>query len=144
MAGDVAGRLFASTSGTDADWVVKLIDVYPHQIKDRPEMGDYELMVTGDIMRGRYRRSFEKAEPIPANVVEAYTVDLHQLCYTFKTGHRIMVQVQSTWFPLYDRNPQSFVPNIFEAPAAAYRAQTHRIYRTGSQPSHVSVMVLPN
>jgi hypothetical protein len=93
-------------------------------------------------MRGRYRRSFEKAEPIPASAVESYTVDLHQLYYPFKSGHRIMVQVQSTWFPLYDRNPQTFVPNIFEAPASAYRAQTHRVYRTASQPSHVSVMVL--
>jgi len=142
LAGDVSARLFASSSGTDADWVVKLIDVYPHQIKDRPEMADYQLMVTGDIMRGRYRRSFEKAEPIHAGVVESYRVDLHQLYYTFKAGHRIMVQVQSTWFPLYDRNPQTFVTNIFEAPSSAYRARTHRIYRTVSQPSHVSVMVL--
>jgi putative CocE/NonD family hydrolase len=143
VAGNVAGKLFASTSGTDADWVVKLIDVYPDEVKGRAEMGGYQLMVTGDIMRGRYRRSFEKPEPIRPDAVETYTVDLHQLYYTFKSGHRIMVQVQSTWFPLYDRNPQTFVPNIFLAPASAYRAQTHRVYHTASQPSHVSVMVLP-
>jgi uncharacterized protein len=143
VAGEVAGRLYASTSGTDADWVVKLIDVYPHETRDRPEMADYQLMVTGDIMRGRYRQGYDKAEPIRANAVNAYTVDLHQLYYTFKAGHRVMVQVQSTWFPLYDRNPQTFVANIFEAAAAAYRAQTHRVYRTASQPSHVRVMVVP-
>jgi putative CocE/NonD family hydrolase len=143
VADNIAGQLFASTSGTDADWVVKLIDVYPDQMKDRAEMGGYQLMVTGDILRGRYRPSFEKAEPVRPNAAETYTVDLHQLYHTFKSGHRIMVQVQSTWFPLYDRNPQTFVPNIFEAPASAYRAQTLRIYRTAAQPSHVCVMVLP-
>jgi|GEM_PF-4945523 len=143
VAGNIAGKLFASTTGSDADWVVKLIDVYPEGLKGRIEMGGYQLMVTGDILRGRYRRSFEKAEAIRPNTVETYTVDLHQLYYTFKSGHRIMVQVQSAWFPLYDRNPQTFVPNIFEAPASAYRAQTHRVYRTASQSSHVSVMVLP-
>src|SRR2546422_11584556 len=97
--------LFRST-GSDADWAVKLIDVYPDTVPDRPTMGGYELMVTGDIMRGRYRKSWEHPTPIPPNAVESYTVDLHQQAYTFKKGHRIMVQVQSTWFPLYDRNPQ--------------------------------------
>ena len=149
IAGDVAARLFASTTGSDADWVVKLIDAYPDSASRDPEvvaqpgMAGYELMVAGDIMRGRYRQSWERAEPIPAGVVEPYAVDLHHQLYTFRRGHRIMVQVQSTWFPLYDRNPQTFVPNIFLAPAAAYRAQTERIYRSASQPSHVEVMVLP-
>jgi putative CocE/NonD family hydrolase len=143
IAGDVTARLFASTTGSDADWVVKLIDVYPDSVPDRAEMGAYELMVAGDIMRGRYRRSWEHPQPIRPNAVALYTVDLHQQCYTFRRGHRIMVQVQSTWFPLYDRNPQTFVPNIFLAPASAYRAQTHRIHRTAAQPSRVEVMVLP-
>jgi hypothetical protein len=143
IAGDVTARLFASTTGSDADWVVKLIDVYPDSVPDRREMNGYQLMVAGDILRGRYRRSWERPEAIRPNVVERYTVDLHQQAYTFRRGHRIMVQVQSTWFPLYDRNPQTFVPNIFLAPASAYRAQTHRIYRTLTQPSHVEVMVLP-
>ncbi len=143
IAGDVTARLFAATTGSDADWVVKLIDVYPDSVPDRPEMGGYQLMVAGDILRGRYRRSWEHPEPIRPNVVEQYTVDLHQQAYTVRRGHRIMVQVQSSWFPLYDRNPQTWVPNIFEAPASAFRAQTHRIYRTAAQPSRVEVMVLP-
>jgi len=144
IAGDIAGRLFASTTGADADWVVKLIDVYPDTVPDRPGMGGYELMVAGDVLRGRYRRGFERPEPIPAGAIEQYTVDLHQQLYRFQRGHRIMVQVQSTWFPLYDRNPQTWVDNIFLATAEAYRPQTHRIYRTGRYPSHVEVMVLPD
>jgi len=106
-------------------------------------MHGYELMVAGDIMRGRYRESWEHPAAIPPNAVEPYTVDLHYQLYTFKRGHRVMVQVQSTWFPLYDRNPQTFVSNIFEAPASAYGAATERIYRTAAQPSRVEVMVLP-
>jgi putative CocE/NonD family hydrolase len=143
IAGNVTGRLFASTTGSDADWVVKLIDVYPDTVPDRPEMGGYQLMVVGDIMRGRYLQSWERPEPIRPGAVESYTVDLHQQYYTFRRGHRIMVQVQSTWFPLYDRNPQTWVQNIFLAPASAYRAQTHRIHRTAAEPSRVDVMVLP-
>jgi hypothetical protein len=149
IAGDVTARLFASTTGQDADWVVKLIDVYPDSAAHAPEvaahpgMAGYELMVAGDIMRGRYRRSWERPEPIPSDSVELFAVDLHHQLYTFRRGHRIMVQVQSTWFPLYDRNPQTWVDNIFLAPADAFRAQTERIYRTASQPSRVEVLVLP-
>jgi putative CocE/NonD family hydrolase len=149
IAGDVTARLFAATTGSDADWVVKLIDVYPDSASRAPEataqpgMAGYELMVAGDIMRGRYRRSWERPEAIPSGAVESYAVDLHHQLYTFRRGHRIMVQVQSTWFPLYDRNPQTWVDNIFLAPAAAYQAQTERIYRSASQPSHVEVMVVP-
>ena len=108
-------------------------------------LGDagYQLMVAFDILRGRYRRSFEYPTPIPANTVQQYTIDLHQQAYQFKRGHRIMVQIQSTWFPAYDRNPQTWVPNIFLAPASAYQAQTHRIHRTRTQPSHVEVTVVP-
>ena len=149
IAGEVVARLFASTTGSDADWVVKLIDVYPDaaahapEVAAHPEMAGYELMVAGDIMRGRYRESWERPEAIPAGVVEPYTVDLHDQLYTFRRGHRIMVQVQSTWFPLYDRNPQTFVPNIFLAPASAYQSETERIYRTAAEPSHIEVKVLP-
>ena len=143
IAGNLTAHLFASTTGSDADWVVKLIDVYPDTGLERPAMGGYQLMVASDILRGRYRRSFERAEPIPPGEVQEYTVDLHQQSFRFKTGHRIMVQVQSTWFPLYDRNPQVFVPNIFEAKAADYSAQTHQIFRTREHASHVEVMVLP-
>jgi predicted acyl esterase len=105
-------------------------------------MGGYQLMVSGEIMRGRYRRGWEVPSPIPANRVTQFTVDLHQQAYTFRRGHRIMVQVQSTWFPLYDRNPQIFVRNIFLARAGDYRAQTHRIHRTARYPSHVEIDVL--
>ncbi len=142
VAGNIVAHLFAATTGSDADWVVKLIDVYPDTIPDRPAMGGYELMVTGDIMRGRYRSSWEHPQAIPANQVVPFTVDLHQQAYTFKKGHRIMVQVQNTWFPLYDRNPQTFVPNIFKATAADYRAATHRVYRTARYPSNVAVDVV--
>ncbi len=149
IGGGVTAHLFATTTGSDADWVVKLIDVYPDgasgapEVAANPRMAGYELMVAGDILRGRYRKSWERPEPIPPGRVEPYTVDLHAQCYTFRRGHRIMVQVQSTWFPLYDRNPQTWVPNIFLAPASAYRAQTETIVRTAEQPSHVEVMVLP-
>jgi putative CocE/NonD family hydrolase len=142
IAGAVVARLFAATTGSDADWVVKLIDVYPDRVPTQREMGGYELMVAGDIMRGRYRESWEHPAPIPPGAVEPYTVDLHYQLYTFKRGHRIMVQVQSSWFPLYDRNPQTYVPNIFEARASAYVARTHRIVRTAAQPSRIDVMVL--
>ena len=143
IAGDVIAHLFAATTGSDADWVVKLIDVYPDTATGAVQMRGYQLMVNGEIMRGRYWKSFSAATPITPNVVTPFNVDLHQQAYTFKAGHRIMVQVQSTWFPLYDRNPQTFVPNIFKASAAAYKAQTHRIYRTAKSPSNVEIMVLP-
>jgi len=142
LAGDVVARLFASTTGTDADWVVKLIDVYPETLEERKEMRGYELMVASDILRGRYHRSFEKAEAIPANAVVPFTVDLHQQAYTFQKDHRIMVQVQSTWFPLYDRNPQTFVPNLFLAKPSDFKVQTHRIHRSRSYPSHVEIEVV--
>jgi putative CocE/NonD family hydrolase len=126
LAGPVTARLFAATTGSDADWVVKLIDVYPDD-GVAPAMRGYQLMVAGEILRGRYRRSFEHPAPIPPNAVERYAVDLHPQFHTFRRGHRIMVQVQSTWFPLYDRNPQAFVPNIFQVLSSDYRAQTQRI-----------------
>ncbi|HWC73732.1 MAG TPA: CocE/NonD family hydrolase [Gemmatimonadales bacterium] len=142
VAGNVVAKLFAATTGSDADWVVKLIDVYPDSVPGRPDFGGYELMITGDIMRGRYYKSWETPAAIPASQVTPFTVDLHQQSYTFRRGHRIMVQVQSTWFPLYDKNPQTFVPNIFKAGASDYKAQTHRVYRTAQNPSHVEVDVL--
>ena len=142
VAGNIVATLFASTTGSDADWAVKLIDVYPDDVKERPEMGGYQLPIALDIMRGRYYQGWDKPAAIASNMVTPFTVDLHQQAYTFKTGHRIMVQVQSTWFPLYDRNPQTYVPNIFEAPATAYKVQTHRIARTPAQPSHVSIQVV--
>ncbi|MEO8450118.1 MAG: CocE/NonD family hydrolase [Gemmatimonadota bacterium] len=143
IAGDVTARLFAATTGSDADWVVKLIDVYPDRVATDEKMGGYQLMVSSEIMRGRYRKSFEHAAPITPNAVLDFTVDLHQQAYRFKPGHRIMVQVQSTWFPLYDRNPQTYVPNIFLAQPADFKAATHRIYHTTQYPSRVDVGVMP-
>jgi hypothetical protein len=142
VAGNVMAHLQASTTGGDADWVVKLIDVYPDSVPNDVKMGGYELMVSSDIMRGRYRRSFERPEPIAPNVVLEYTVDLHQQAYRFLKGHRMMVQVQSTWFPLYDRNPQTFVPNIFRAKPGDFVAATERIYHTTQFASRVDVDIV--
>jgi hypothetical protein len=141
IAGEVKAQLFASTTGSDADWVVKLIDVYPEHMSSNWAMSGYQLMVSSEIFRGRYRRGFERPEPIAPDAVLAYPFSLHTQNYTFRKGHRIMVQVQSSWFPLIDRNPQTFVPNIFEAKAGDFRAATHRIYRSARYPSHVSVQV---
>ncbi|HEY5490804.1 MAG TPA: CocE/NonD family hydrolase, partial [Gemmatimonadaceae bacterium] len=143
IAGDVAAHLYASTTGTDADWVVKLIDVYPDSMPGDPKLGGYELMVAADIMRGRYYKSFSKPQPIPSNTVTPFTVDMHEQVYRFLKGHRIMVQVQSSWFPLYDRNPQTYVPNIFEAKASDFKAQTHTVHHGPKAPSHIAVTVLP-
>ena len=142
IAGDIVAHLFASTSGTDSDWVVKLIDVYPESHPKDPKMAGYELMIADEILRGRFRRSFSKPEPIPANQVIEYAIDLHTNDHVFLKDHRIMVQVQSTWFPLYDRNPQKFVPNIFLARDSDYLPTTQRIFRSSRYPSHVTIPVL--
>jgi hypothetical protein len=139
IAGKIVARLFASTTGSDSDWVVKLIDVFPEKMPKDWEMAGYQLMVAGEVFRGRFRQSFEHPEPIPPNEVKAYTIDLHTQNYCFKKGHRIMVQVQSTLFPLVDRNPQTFVPNIFEAKAGDFRVATQRIYRSAKYASHLTV-----
>ena len=141
LTGDVSARLFASTTGTDADWVVKLIDVYPEDVPGDPGMGGYQLMIAGEVVRGRFRKGCERPEPIPAGKVEEYAVDLRQHDHRFLKGHRIMVQVQSTWFPLIDRNPQTYVGNIFLAGEADYRPATHRVFGSRPFPSHVSLMV---
>jgi putative CocE/NonD family hydrolase len=139
VTGDVAADLFAATTGTDADWIVKLIDVYP---EDAPApMAGYQLMITDEIFRGRYRTSLEKPEPIKPSDVEEYKWSLHGADHTFLKGHRIMVEVQSTWFPLYDRNPQTFVPNIMTAPKDAYKPETETIYGSPKYPSHLEFMV---
>jgi len=135
VTGDVVADLFASTTGSDADWVVKLIDVYPD---DAPApMAGYQLMIVDEIFRGRYRKSYEKPEAITPGEVTEYKWSLHGADHTFLKGHRIMVQVQSSWFPLYDRNPQTFVSNIMSAPAGAYKAQTQTIYASPKYPSHL-------
>ena len=134
-------HLFAATSGTDADWVVKLIDVYPDEMPSQPELGGYQLMMAADILRGRYRTDFTRAVPIESGKVLSYTLALPQVSHTFLPGHRVMVQIQSSWFPLYDRNPQSFVPNIFFADAAAYRRATQRVYHAPDAASYLDLPV---
>jgi putative CocE/NonD family hydrolase len=121
-------NLVASTSGTDSDWVVKVIDVYPDQVADQPPMGGYQLMISADIFRGGYRESYDVAKAIAANQPLEYKFALPNANHVFLAGHRIMVQVQSSWFPLYDRNPQTFVPNIFWAKPEDYKKATQRVY----------------
>jgi putative CocE/NonD family hydrolase len=138
VAGDVVADLFAATSGTDSDWVIKLIDVYP---EDDLKLAGYDLIISDEVFRGRYRRSFEHPSPIPHNQVEEYRIDLHTADHVFLKGHRIGVQIQSAWFPLIDRNPQRFVPNIFEAKAEDFQAATQRIYRSRRYPTHIDLPV---
>lgn len=143
ISGEPVVNLFASTSGTDSDWVVKLIDVYPDAVPSDAPMGGYELGVAMEIFRGRYRESLEKPAAIPAGKVQKYRYELPPTNHVFKPGHRIMVQVQSSWFPLYDRNPQTFVPNIFFAKPSDYRKATQRIYLTGDTASSIELPVAP-
>jgi putative CocE/NonD family hydrolase len=128
ICGEPIANLVASTSGSDSDWVIKLIDVYPDEVAADEVMGGYQLMIAADIFRGRYRESFDKARPIAANTPLLYRFALPTANHVFLQGHRFMVQVQSSWFPLYDRNPQTFVPNIFWAKPEDYRKATQRIY----------------
>ncbi len=142
ISGQPIANLVASTSGTDSDWVVKLIDVYPDEVAAQPAMGGYQLMVAADILRGRYRESFETAKPIEAGKPLLYKFALPTANHVFLPGHRIMVQVQSSWFPLYDRNPQTFVPNIFWAKPGDYKSAVQRIYHSAA-PGQASFVELP-
>ncbi len=143
LSGEPMVHLVASTTGTDADWVVKLIDVQPDRVAPPLEMGGYELPLATDIFRGRYRASFEHPEPIKANEPLPYVFGLPMVNHTFDKGHRIMVQVQSTLFPLYDRNPQKFVPNVFLARPEDYQKATQRIFHEGGNASFISLPVVP-
>jgi putative CocE/NonD family hydrolase len=134
-------HLVASTSGTDSDWVVKLIDVYPPHYPEKPEMGGYELAIAMDVMRGRYRADPAKPQPLTADQPLTYEFELPTVDYTVQPGHRLMVQVQSSWFPLYDRNPQTFVPNIFFAKAGDYRAATQKVF-TGADGTWIGLPVV--
>jgi len=140
ISGRPIANLLASTSGTDADWVVKLIDVYPDEVAEQPAMGGYQLMVSADIFRGRYRESLESPHAIAPGTPLAYRFPLPTADHVFLPGHRIMVQVQSTWFPLYDRNPQTFVPDIFFAKPDDYRKAVQRIHHA---PGRASFIELP-
>jgi putative CocE/NonD family hydrolase len=147
IAGPIAPRLFVSTSGTDSDWIVKLIDVYPDDYPDNEEnpsgvrMGGYQQLVRGEVMRGKFRNSLEKPEPFIPNEVTRVEFTIPDSLHTFRKGHRIMIQIQSSWFPLVDRNPQKFV-DIYSATEADFHKATQRVYRSGSRRSSVRLMRL--
>lgn len=148
LAGPILANLMVSTTGTAADWVVKLIDVLPPDAEDFPEtqdhlrMGNYHMMVRSEAFRGRYRNDFSQPEPFVPNEVTQVAVPLQDVYHTFKAGHKIQVQVQSTWFPYIDRNPQTYVPNIFEAEETDFQAQTHRVHHGAEGQSYIEVTVM--
>jgi putative CocE/NonD family hydrolase len=139
ISGEPIVNIIASTSGTDSDWVVKVIDLYPDEVASDKKMGGYQLMVSADILRGRYRESFETPRPLKANEPLKYRWALPTANHVFLAGHRIIVQIQSSWFPLYDRNPQTFVPSIFWAKSGDYRKATQRVYHAPEQPSSIEL-----
>jgi putative CocE/NonD family hydrolase len=141
VSGKIIANLFASTSGTDSDWIVKVIDVYPEKSQPDATMSGFQLMIAGDVFRGRYVKSFEKPEPLTANRIYHYQIGFPANDHTFKAGHRIMVQVQSTWFPVIDRNPQRFVPNIFQAKESDFQPATQKIFRSGEHASYIDLPV---
>ena len=142
VTGSIIAHLFAGSTGSDADWVVKLIDVYPDKQKRNSKMSGYELMIASEVFRGRFRKSFTTPEAIVPNKPEEYRVDLHQVNHTFLKGHRIMIQVQSSWFPIIDMNPQKYVPSIYDAKAGDYQKATQRIYRSGAYATYIELPVM--
>ena len=145
LTGDILAHLKVSTTGTDADWIVKLIDVYPD---DHPfvsgsqpnlKFGGFQQMVRSEVIRGRFRNSYEKPEPFVSGAIEEINLPLQDVCHTFKPGHRIMIHVQSTWFPLIDRNPQKYVDNIFKATAEDFIKATHRVYHSPEASSWIEL-----
>jgi len=142
VAGQPIARLFASTSGSDSDWVVKIIDVWPDEVPDSPKLGGYQQMLSADIFRGRYREDLAVAKPLAPNKVLEYRISLPHVSHSFLPRHRIMVQIQSSWFPLYDRNPQTFVPNIMFAAPESYVKATQRVWRTTEYPTAIEFPVI--
>jgi putative CocE/NonD family hydrolase len=142
MAGPLQAQFFASTSETDADFVVKLIDVFPDGA-DAARLPNYQMMVRSEVLRGRFRNSYEKPEAFVPNQPAAIHLELLDVLHRFQKGHRIMIQIQSTWFPLVDRNPQQFVPNIYFAEPEDFRSAVHRVYRTAQHPATISFGQLP-
>jgi putative CocE/NonD family hydrolase len=141
ITGEIEAHIEAATTGTDADWIVKLIDVYPDDYPPDPRLAGYQLMIANEVFRARFRQSYERPAPVPAGKIVAYRFSLRYANHRFLRGHRIMVQIQSSWFPLIDRNPQTYVPNIFLAPDEAFRPATHRIFRSARHPSHIDLPV---
>ena len=142
VTGDIKAHLFVSTTGTDADFVVKLIDVYPNLDEKNLQMSGYEFPVAMEVIRGRFRKSFEKPAPFVPDQPEEVVLDLHQINHTFPEGHKIMVEIQSSWFPLIDRNPQRYVPNIFEAKESDYIRATQTIYCNAERATYIALPVI--
>ncbi len=142
VTGKITAHVFASTTGTDADWIVKLIDVYPGFDQKNLLMSQYQLAVAMEVFRGRFRKSFSKPEPLTPNKPEEFVINLHEINHAFKKGHKLMIQIQSTWFPLIDRNPQKFVPNIFEAKESDFIKATHKIYFSAQYPTYIELPVM--
>jgi len=143
VTGEIIVHLFASTTASDADFIVKLIDVYPNFYQKDVSMSGYELPVAMEVFRGRFRKSFDKPEPLTPKKPEEFVIDLHQINHTFRKGHKLMIQVQSTWFPLIDRNPQKYVPNIYEANDSDYIKATHTIYCNSQYSTYIDLPVVP-
>jgi len=145
IAGPIIASLYVSSTGTDADWIVKLIDVYPGDTPvrspDNVRMGDFQMLLAGEVFRGKYRNSYENPEPLVPNKVTKIEYDLRDKCHCFLKGHRIIVQVQSTWFPVIDRNPQKFV-DIYHAKESDFQKATHNVYRSQEFPSHIKLKVI--
>ena len=147
LAGPLAANLMVSTTGTDADYVVKLVDVYPNDHPnpepnpDQVEMGGYQMLVRGEVMRGKFRNNFEKPEPFVPHKITQVKYTLPDVAHTFKKGHRIMIQVQNSWFPLVDRNPQTFV-DIYNADESDFQKAMHRIYHESKNASSVQITVI--
>jgi len=150
IAGPLKPELYVSTSGTDADFVVKLIDVYPANFPDNEgnpkdvHLGEYEQLVRGELFRARFRNGYEAPQPFQPNQITRVAYTMPDVNHTFRRGHRIMVQVQSTWFPLVDLNPQKFVPNIYNAEPSDFQKATERVYHSAANDSHIDVLLLPN
>ena len=142
VTGKITAHVFASTTGTDADWIVKLIDVYPDFDQKNLLMSQFQLPVAMEVFRGRFRNSFTKPEALIPNKPEEFVIDLHEINHAFKKGHKLMIQIQSTWFPLIDRNPQKFIPNIFEAKESDFTKATHTIYFSSQYPTHIELPVM--
>jgi putative CocE/NonD family hydrolase len=142
VTGNVTAHLFASSTGTDADFVVKLIDVYPAFDTASIKMSGYQLPVAMEVIRGRYRKSFEKPSPLVPGKAEEFVIDLHDINHRFLKGHHMMIQVQSTWFPIIDRNPQKYIPNIFEAKESDFIKATETIYCNKQYASYIELPVM--
>jgi putative CocE/NonD family hydrolase len=142
VTGKIKAHLYASTTGSDADWVVKLIDVYPDKYPENLSMSGYQLPVAMEVFRGRYRKSFSHPKPLIPGQPEEFVIDLHDINHTFKAGHKVMIQVQSSWFPLIDRNPQRFVPNIFQAKDRDFMKAEHKVYCSSRYPTYIELPVM--